>query len=194
MKRFIFSLLISAIIGTTFAQETKPAQNPPLRKVQELDFLIGKWDITFEIYDTYDPTKEFLFTEKGAQECFYDLKNNGEPRFITCRGEVTSSNGRTRTFIESIRYSRFVNSFERTGLFSNWPSTSEEILQYDSAQNKITYYGTLRVQDHLIERYEDVYQFDKDRKTYTRRNIANFSNMPLTQFNLTLTGTGKKLD
>ena len=167
------------------AQEVKPT-------VRDLDFLLGTWDITFEIYDTHNPERGILFKERGVQHCSFDLEQNGEPMFITCRGEVTSDKGRTRTFQESIRYGTFVNTFERIGIFSNWPGTSEELLYFHSDSRKIEIKGQLKVQDGMLERYEDIYSFNEEYTFYDRRNVANFSDMPVKEFNLTLVGTGRK--
>jgi hypothetical protein len=190
MKLLLLSLCLISI--SSIAQSPNPTQ-PPLPNVQELDFLTGTWDISFEIYDTHHPESGILFTEKGQQVCYYDLPQNGVPKFITCKGEVTSSKGRVRTFSESIRYGRFSKAFERTGIFSNWPATSKEFLFYDSISRKMTLEGELEVEHNMIERYEDIYSFSPDFSSYTRRNVANFSNMPITQFNITLLGTGTKL-
>jgi len=193
MKRATLFASALIIVNLTSAQDSRPAQISPTPKVQDLDFLIGSWEITFEIYDTHDPSKGVLFSEKGRQQCYYDLPQNGEHRFITCKGEVTNSNGRNRTFQESFRYSRFTKSFERVGIFSNWPSTAQELVTYDSIARKLILKGELPVQNNMLERYEDVYTFNEGYTQYTRRNVANFSDMPITLFNLTLTGTGNKI-
>lgn len=184
---------VALISFPSFAQTSNTVQ-AQIPKIQDLGFLVGTWDITFEIYDTHHPENGVLFIEKGRQVCSYELPNNGEPRFITCKGEVTSSKGRIRTFSESIRYSRFSQSFERTGIFSNWPATSNEIIIYDPALRKMVIEGELEVENNMLERYEDIYLFSPDLSSYSRKNVANFSDMPITQFNLTLAGTGKKVD
>lgn len=166
--------------------------------VQDLDFLIGKWEITFELFDTHNPTEEPLRTEKGWQVCEFDLEYNGVPMFIICKGEVEVDSGtrvgRKRQFQESIRYGRFSNSFERIGIFSNWPATSAETLSYDSITRKLVIRDNLNVQNNMLERYVDTYQFNEDYSSYKRSNIANFSDMPITEYNLTLRGTGKKIE
>ncbi|QSE97085.1 hypothetical protein [Fulvivirga lutea] len=180
-------LLVPAfLLITTFS-------NGQDQKVQDLDFLIGTWEITFDIYDTHHPEKGIIFSEIGRQECYYDLEHNGEPRFITCKGKVAREDGRERTFQESIRYGNFSGTFERVGIFSNWPATSEELLFYHEAERRFEIRGELGVQDNMLERYEDIYQFNEDYTSYERKNVANFSNMPVTEYNVTLMGTGKKI-
>ncbi len=177
------------------AQERTP-------KVQDLDFYLGKWEITFEIYDTHNPGNEPIFTEKGWQECGYDLKYKDVPMFLTCTGELiidstdadhTRGMGRKREILETIRYSKFENSFERIGLYSNWPATGIETLTYDSVGRMFIIRGHLNVQDNMLERYVDTYQFNEDYTYAERTNIANFSDMPITEYNLTLKATYKKL-
>ncbi|MEM9647926.1 MAG: hypothetical protein AAF969_05555 [Bacteroidota bacterium] len=164
--------------------------------VKDLDFLIGDWDISFEFYNTHHPEKGIWFTEKGNQTCYYDLDLNGEPRYIICKGEVTCDSGRfegrKRSFMEAIRYGPFVESFERIGIYSNWPGTALERLNYDPSSRNMTIAGELEVREGK-ERYEDIYVFDENFNTYTRKNIANFPDMPISQFNLTVKGKGAKL-
>ena len=154
--------------------------------------MIGEWEITFAIYDTYKPGEPPVYTETGTQTCEYGLDLNGTSMFIICTGTVVSTKGRTRSFQESIRYSRFSESYERTGIFSNWPATSKEFLTYDPETRKIGINGELGVTKGRLERYRDVYSFNHDFTTYTRHNVANFSDMPAHEYNVTLTGTGKK--
>ncbi|WP_420601967.1 hypothetical protein [Flagellimonas sp.] len=186
--QFLFVLFFSC---TLFSQtkEQKPS-------IKDLDFLIGTWEIQFEFYNTYHPEKGVWFTEKGKQVCYYDLDLNGEPRYIICKGEVTSDSGRfkdrKRTFLEAIRYGNFVDGFERVGLYSNWPGTAKERLSYDSISRVMTIEGELEVRNGK-ERYEDIYSFDQNHTSYTRKNVANFPDMPITKFNLTVKGTGKKI-
>ena len=167
--------------------------------IKDLDFLLGDWDITLEIYDTHDPERGLLIIEKGTQSCKPELEERGEPQFITCVGEVTAAAdspyqaGRTREFREAISYNRFLGSFERIGQFSNWPSHSQEILQYHAASRTIEIKGQLPVQDGMMERYEDIYTFSEDFTSYERVNKANFSDMPVTVFNITLKGTGTRI-
>lgn len=188
-------LLLSAVLHLSLstpalAQDPGSSVTPT---VQDLSFLVGTWAITFEIYDTHDPDAGVLFTEEGTQTCEYDLELNGVPQFIVCRGQVTSDRGRVRTFQEAIRYGPFVGAFERVGIFSNWPATSREVLYADLPRRRLELRGELDVEDGMLERYEDVYQFDESFSTYERRNVANFSDMPVTEFNLTLAGTGRRL-
>ncbi len=190
----IFLLTLLLCVKSIYAQNSD-SENPT---VQRLDFLIGTWEIDFRIYDTHDPKASLpLFTETGTQTCEYDLSYRGVPQFIICKGQMICDSGRlegrTRSFQEAIRYGRFENSYERIGLYSNWPATGLELLTYDSINSKMVIEGELKVQDNMLERYQDVYQFNDDYTYYDRRNVANFSDMSITEYNLTLTGTGRKV-
>jgi len=195
MRKFstLYTLVLVFLTLSAFSQKVKKT-NPT---VQDLDFLIGKWEITFKIYDTHNPDSAPVFTEKGWQICEYDMDLNGTPMFIICKGELKIDSGRnigrTREIQESIRYSRFEKSFERIGIYSNWPATGLEILKYDSTKAKFIIQGQLNVQNNMLERYMDTYQFNKDYSYFDRTNIANFSDMPITVYNLTLKGTGRKM-
>ncbi|MEQ9402772.1 MAG: hypothetical protein RIM99_04225 [Cyclobacteriaceae bacterium] len=192
MKKLLIGIIAGIIIISVQAQEFK--ERPT---VQELDFIIGKWEITFDWYDTHQPGSSPCFTEKGWQICEYDMDLNGTPMYIICKGELEIDSGkylgRKREILEAIRYSRFEKSFERVGIYSNWPATGLELLTYDSAQAQFTIRGQLNVQNNMLERYIDVYKFSKDHSYFDRTNIANFSDMPLTEYNLTLRGTGRKI-
>ena len=197
MKKLIcVSLLFVSTPSMLLGQERTP-------KVQDLDFLTGKWEIKFEIYDTHEPDSEPIFTEKGSQVCGYELKLNEVPMFLTCKGELVIDHtdekrsrhlGRKREIMETIRYGRFERNFERIGLYSNWPATGLEVLSYDSASRQLTIRGQLNVQGNMLERYIDTYQFNEDYTEAERTNIANFSDMPFTEYNLTLKGYYRKLE
>ncbi len=185
------------IVLTALFSTLSHAQDQQRPTVQDLDFLIGKWEISFNWYDTHQPGSLPYFREKGWQICEYDLELNGTPKFIICKGELEIDSGkylgRKREILESIRYGRFENSFERIGLYSNWPATGLEILEYDSSKSQFIIRGQLNVQKNMLERYVDVYQFNEDYTAFERTNIANFSDMPSTEYNLTMKGTGKKI-
>lgn len=191
MRNLVFVVLLILVLPhAASSQENKN----PRPTVQDLDFLVGTWEITFEIYDTHAPEKGVIFTEQGTQTCEYDLPLRGVPMFIVCKGEVTSDRGRSRSFQESIHYSRFSKTFERIGIFSNWPAHSFEKVFYHQDERMLVLKGELSVQDGMLERYQDIYRFDETYGSYTRRNVANFSDMPVTEFNLTLAGTGKRIE
>ena len=168
--------------------------------IKDLDFLVGTWQIRFEIHDTHQPERGVIIIEEGTQTCRYDLPMNGEPRFIVCEGDVTGTDdspvlaGRQRTFRESIRYNRFIEGFERIGQFSNWPSHAEERVFFHPESRELELRGRLAVQDGMRERYEDMYTFSEDYRSYQRRNVANFSDMRETEYRLTLSGTGRRID
>ncbi len=194
MTAYRLTLSILAILSSILLH----GQDQIRPTVQDLDFMIGKWEINFEWYDTHDTTRGMYFTEEGFQICEYDLELNGKPMFIICRGELVGRGGnfegRKREIQAAIRYGRFENSFERIGIYSNWPATGLELLKYDSTNRQFVIRGQLNVQRNMLERYVDVYQFSEDYTSFERTNIANFSDMPLTEYNLTMKGTGRKVE
>jgi len=187
MRKFFILTLFATNCISLFAQEAKQPS------IKDLDFLIGTWAIEFDLYNAKKPEVGIESTEKGTQTCFYELPTNGEPMYITCNGEVTDENGRTRTFRESIRYSVFTNSFERTGLFSHWPSISQEMLSYQSDERKMTIQGTLGYNRGRIERFYDEYFFNENFTEYSRKHVTNLSDMKMTEFNVGLIGRAKKI-
>lgn len=179
---------------------TKAQQIPT---VQDLDFLVGEWEIQFEFYDTHKPNTGPIFTEKGSRNCFYEMEYRGVPMYITCEGRLIIDStdndhikgmGRTREFRETIRWGRFENSFERIGLYSNWPATGLETLAYDSAKRQFIIRGQLNVQNNMLERYVDTFQFNEEYTYAERTNIANFSDMPIAEYNLTFKAKYRKVN
>ncbi|MEQ8627559.1 hypothetical protein [Ekhidna sp.] len=196
----IKSELFFAIILTSHFLIGQVKNDSP--SVQDLDFFTGKWEVTLEIYDTHNPNTDPIFVEKGYQVSEYELNYKGIPMFVTTRGylEIVEADekrkhlmGRTREFQESIRYGKFESSFERIGLYSNWPATGIETMTYDSTSRMFIIRGNLNVQNNMLERYVDTYSFNEDYTYFERTNIANFSDMPITEYNLTLKGTGRKV-
>ncbi|MEX0313004.1 MAG: hypothetical protein AB3N18_02425 [Allomuricauda sp.] len=189
-KNITFLFACSCLLTLSSQESTKKPT------IKDLDFLIGKWEVQFDFYETHHPEKGVWFTEKGEQTCYYSLNLNGEPKYILCEGKLICDSGRfkgrERTFLSAIRYGNFVDGFERIGIFSNWPGTAIELLDYSPKKNQITIKGKLDVRSGL-ERYQDVYSFDKTYTSYTRENVANFPDMPITQFNLTFKSVGKKM-
>ena len=191
---------LAALLSMLMMIQPATAQDDAeLPTIEELEFLLGEWEITFEIYDTRKPERGALIVEKGTQTCRPELENHGTPQFITCIGRVTAAEdspyqaGRSREFREAISYNRFLGHFERIGQFSNWPSHSEEAVYFHADTRTIEIKGELPVEDGMMERYEDIYTFSDDYTSYQRVNKANFSDMPVTLYNLTLKGTGKKI-
>lgn len=196
---FRFRLFLAIMLVSLFLNAQEKGEFPT---VQNLDFFTGRWEITLEIYDTHKPNTDPIFIERGYQLTEYDLSYKGIPMFLTTKGylEIVETDekrkhlmGRTREFQESIRYGKFENSFERVGLYSNWPATGIETLVYDSISKMFIIRGQLNVQNNMLERYVDTYQFNDDYTYYDRTNIANFSDMPISEYNLTVRGTGRKV-
>ena len=184
--------VISLLLSTLFVQ----SQNK--HTIKDLDFLIGTWEVEFDWYDTHKPGSKPEFSEKGTMVCSYDLDYRGTKKFIFCRSSLDTNEGRLkgryRETLAVIQWSKFSNSFEKTGVFSNWPSTG--IMTFTFNPLKRTFYleGKLGVQDGMIERFAETYQFNKDYTEFERRNVANFSDMPITEYNLTMTCKGKKIN
>ncbi|MEO1135718.1 MAG: hypothetical protein AAFW68_03780, partial [Pseudomonadota bacterium] len=89
--------------------------------IQDLDFLIGTWDIENSVYYHYEPDR-LLFVESGTLTCRYDLLLNDEPQYITCEGKWRidqEDRQRYRETRTSIRYNRFLGEFEQIGIYSN---------------------------------------------------------------------------
>ena len=183
--------LLSTLLTMTFIAYSQEKKGEDL-KVQDLDFLIGKWEISFDLYNAKKPNKGVVSKEKGFQICEYALATNDEPMYIICTGEVTNEKGRKRTFQESIRYNRFLKSFVRYGLFSHWPEQSRETLSYDPISRTLTITGTLGYSKGRIERYYDTYVFNNELTSYQRTHFTNLSDMPIMEFNKGLTGSANK--
>ncbi len=188
--RYCLAILVTLFSTTLLAQ--KPINKEPT--IQDLEFLIGKWEINFDLYNTKKPEKGIVSRESGFQICEYALSTNDVPMFIICTGEVTNEKGRTRSFQESIRYSQFSQSFERYGLFSHWSSTSKELLVYEAEKRLIAINGSLGYSRGRTERYVDRIVFDESFKTYQREHKSNLSDMPGDIYNLGLKGQAKKVE
>lgn len=182
-------LIICLLPFFSFSQDKK-------LKVQDLDFLIGEWEVTLDFFRTHQPNEPAYFYEKGNMNCKYDMELNGVPMFIKCTSYLEvyrgKYKGRKRVTVEYIRYGNFSKGFERIGVFSNWPATAIETLKYVKSEHKFVIKGELVVPQGL-ERYQDTYTYNADYSEFKRRNIANFSDMPIAEFNLTYKGTGRKI-
>lgn len=193
MKKLILSAVLLLVTGIVHSQ-TETKKNPT---IQDLDFLIGTWEVQFDWYDTHQPGSEPVFSEKGTMVCSFDLDYRGTKKFIFCRSSLDTYDGRLkgrhRETLEVIQWSRFSNAFERTGVYSNWPATGIETFTFNPKDRTFYLEGKLGVQDGMTENYAEVYQFDESYTTFQRRNVANFSDMPITEYNLTMTSTGNKI-
>ena len=194
MRKIELALVLTFITYTAFSQ-TKEAIN---KSITDLDFLIGKWEVQFDWYDTTNPGSGPEFSEKGTMMCSYELEYRGIKKFIFCKSCLETYSGRlkgrTRETLEIIQWSKISNSFERTGVYSNWPSTGIEAFQFNPEKHTFYLEGQLGLERGERERYVEHYKFNEDYSEFTRRNIANFSSMPITEYNLTMTGKAKKLD
>ncbi|WP_422861453.1 hypothetical protein [Flagellimonas sp. W118] len=192
MKKLI--LILFAVLMVNNIQSQDNIKKNPV--VQDLDFLIGTWEVEFDWYNTHNPGSESEFSEKGTMVCYYDLDYRGTKKFIFCKFSLHTDKGRLkgryRETLEVIQWSKFSNAFEKTGVFSNWPATGTGTFIFDPLKRTFYYEGELGVQDGMIEKMVETYQFNEDYTAFEKRNIANFSDMPITEFNLTMTCKAKK--
>ncbi|MHA7872952.1 MAG: hypothetical protein ACX939_11435, partial [Hyphococcus sp.] len=164
--------------------------------IRDLDFLIGVWEIENKVYYHYEPDR-LLFVEKGRQECRYDLLLDEEPQYITCEGQWRVDQDDRQRYREtrtSISYNRFMGAFEQIGVYSNWPSHGANRVTFDSETRVMFLEGELEVQDNVIERLQDKRTYNEDLTAYDVVNVANFSNLPITQFNRVYEGKGRKVE
>lgn len=194
MRNFISTLALVFVVSSVQSQNSIKKDSA----IQDLDFLIGTWEVQLTWYDTHTPGSEPEFSEKGTMVCTYELDYRGTKKFIFCKSSLYTYDGRLkgrhREVLEIIQWSKFSGAFERTGVYSNWPATGIETFIFNSEERTFYLEGELGVQDGMLERYAESYQFNADYTTFERRNLANFSDMPITEYNLTMTGTGKKID
>jgi len=190
MRALFLTCLI--ILGSSTLGWTQE-ESEPKPTIQDLDFLIGTWDVTFGFYDPRKPGSEVALTEKGIVICKFDMEFNGIAKFIVCEGKMDGSNGWKRTFKEYTEYNRLKNTFERIAIYSNWPGMARDQVIYNSEERLLDIRGTLDVQNHLVERYQDYYRFNEDFTAYERTAVSNFSDMPVDEYNLVFKSSARKI-
>ncbi len=96
------------------------------------------------------------------------------------------SAGQKRETLEMIQWRRFSNSFTRTGVTAI--GLQQVLRLFISIPNKRVFQleRTLGVQEGMTKQYPEVHLFSEDYRSFTRRGVANFSNMPITEYNLTM--------
>lgn len=189
---FVVSVLLAGF-GAANAQETE--NTTP--NIKDLDFLIGNWEIQNRLYYHHEPDR-LLFVEHGKMTCEYDLKLNGEHQYILCRGdwvvvEGSQQVGRERQTLDAISYNRFLGTLEEIGVYSNWPSHGANRLRLDPEARTLTAEGELLLANNVTERLQTVFSYNEDYTEYTSRNVANFSDLPITQFNRVFEGQARKV-
>ncbi|NQY96388.1 MAG: hypothetical protein HRT82_04445 [Henriciella sp.] len=189
------TLLLIGFCLSPLAATAQDAEKP-VPSIQDLDFMIGEWEIENTIYYHHEPDR-LLFVEQGTKTCEYDLSLNGENRYILCRGEWTVTEGsqqvgRRRETLTAISYNRFLGSLEEIGVYSNWPSHGANRVSLDAESSTVTIEGELMLANHIVERLQTVLSYNDDFTAYTSINVANFSDLPITQFNRVFEGQGKK--
>ena len=182
------SLMISATALAAEEKELAPT-------IQDLSFLIGEWEIESHIY-YHDEPDRLLFVENGKKTCAYDLRLNEKPMYITCNGQWTVENDNRKRYREtrdSIRYNRFFGGFEEIGVYSNWPAHGANRMRFDKETRTLVIEGELELPDGVIERLQTTIVYNETFDAYEARNVANFSYLPVTQFNRVFTETGRKV-
>jgi|GEM_PF-3324499 len=194
LRNSVFSVVVALVgCGVSFAQDTEE----PTPTIEDLDFLIGDWEIVNHLYYHHEPDR-LLFVEHGKMSCDYDLKLNNEYRYIVCRGdwvvvEGSQQVGRKRQTMDAISYNRFLGTLEEIGVYSNWPSHGANRLRLDPEARTVTAEGELLLANNVTERLQTVYSYNEDYTAYTSRNVANFSDLPITQFNRVFEGRATKV-
>ena len=189
-------MLLAAVCLFPISATAQDAEDP-MPSIQDLDFMIGEWEIENTVYYHYESDR-VLFVERGVKTCEYDLKLNDENRYIICRGDWTVTEGsqqvgRTRQTMTAISYNRFLGSFEEIGVYSNWPSHGANRFSLDPNSRTVTIEGELMLANHVVERLQTTLAYDEDYASYTSLNVANFSDLPITQFNRVFEGHGRKV-
>ncbi len=192
MKTLATLIMVLATFGTYSQKKPNKESN-----IKDLDFLVGTWEVHFDWYDTYKPGTEPEFSERGTMVCTYELDYRGTKKFIFCKFVLDAYEGRLkgrhRETLAMIQWSKLSGSFERTGVYSNWPSTGTDTFTFNPETRTMYAEGKLGVTDGMIERFAETTQFNEDYTEYQRRNVANFSDMPITEYNLTMISTAKKI-
>ncbi len=186
---------LTALVAT--ASPLNATDNEKVPTITDLDFMIGEWEIENRLYYHHEPDR-LLFVERGNMVCDYDLLLNGENKYIVCRGnwtviEGTQQVGRTRQTLDAISYNRFLGAFEEIGVYSNWPSHGANKLQFDPDRRTVTIEGELMLSNNIVERLQTTITYNDDYSAYTSRNVANFSDLPITQFNRVFEGRAEKV-
>lgn len=115
------------------------------QSIRDLDFLIGKWDIT----ETILPGKADEYRETGVRKCEYYLAD----AFIKCEAEtVVSSTGKTRKYAYLINFDSRNGWFSATGIASDFPLHSNHRWFLDDEKTKVTFVTPRNVNDNQFFR------------------------------------------
>lgn len=193
MKRIVCIAASAALLNSFSARAEDKVAAPP--SIRDLIFMIGEWEIENRIYDHYESDK-LLFVETGRKECSHDLSLNDEPQYIACATKWRvdhEGRKRDRETRDFYRYNRFLESIEEIGVYSNWPSHGANRVTFDPVARTLILEGELLLSGGVIERLQTTITYNEDFTAYESRNVANFSDLPVTQFNRVFTGKGRKV-
>lgn len=108
MRRGIFSLFMLL----TLSQLASAQSNG--QSIQDMDFLIGTWDVLETIY----PGTDRAFQEKGTRVCEYYLKDT----MIKCESRTNlSTSGRERVYVYLIKYNSRAENFTAINFAHDFP-------------------------------------------------------------------------
>ena len=108
------NLLFSCVVLTALAAMPLRAQEAE-KSTRDLAMFIGKW----QFVDAATELAGFEYREEGITECSYAL----DDAYIRCDSTGTA-NGKTRTYVDYLNYNSITDTYERTGLFGNFPEKS----------------------------------------------------------------------
>ena len=110
------------------------------QSIQDLDFLIGTWDVTETIF----PGAEREYQETGIRTCKYYLNS----AFIKCEAETTiSTSGRKRYYVYFINYNTRDKFFSATSLAHDFPIHGQHQWYLNEEKNLITFVSPKNVNE-----------------------------------------------
>ena len=114
------------------------------QSVQDLDFLIGSWEVRETIYPGTD--KEYI--ESGERTCEYFLET-----FIKCQAKtVVEKSGRKREYAYFINYNDRGGYFAATNIASDFPIHGQHRWFLNAAKDTITFVSPRDVNDRQFFR------------------------------------------
>lgn len=122
MKFTLINLLIAISMWqwtTAYSQEST---------IQNLDFLIGTWEVREENADK-------SWWEETRRSAEYTLDST----YIELNSEAVSSSGKKRTYRWFIHFNTKDQQYEMISMFGNWHKVQYDILEWDQAQRTIIF-------------------------------------------------------
>ena len=118
---------VLAVIAICCLFQAQPLQS---QSIQDLDFLIGEWDLTETIY----PGEPKEYQETGTRTCSYYLDGS----FIKCESETTvSTSGKKRTYAYHINYDAREKCFRATNFANDFPLQGQFVWYLDEENKRI---------------------------------------------------------